>query len=182
MSYTSWSEKWGVPTWRDLLKYVLEGVAVSIAAYFLSSRSRKDLQSVVILGLTAALVFYILDMFAPLVVGSTRQGAGFGVGFGLVGGAKKKKHDSKKSEDDEHSETSEEESSGDSEEETEETFTDEEGYLSETHEAAVPEGFEAAEGFGGDNGFGLVGNEGFSGCSGKMSENFGGYPLNLNTE
>ena len=36
-------------------------------------------------GLVAAATFSLLDLFAPSVSGSARQGAGFGVGAGLVG-------------------------------------------------------------------------------------------------
>ena len=37
------------------------------------------------MGVTAAVVFLVLDMWAPAVSGSARQGAGFGVGANLVG-------------------------------------------------------------------------------------------------
>jgi len=73
-------------TWQAGLKYLLEGVAVSAVSFIVSGKSGRNLYDVLLIGLTATVVFFILDQFAPLVVGGARQGAGFGVGYGLVGG------------------------------------------------------------------------------------------------
>ena len=70
----------------DILKYILEGLAVSIAAFFISPKNRKDFKSIILIGFSAALIFFIIDKFAPKVSAGTRQGSGFGIGFGLVGG------------------------------------------------------------------------------------------------
>ena len=71
---------------QALIKYLLEGVAVSVAAFYLTSK-KQSLQEVFMLGLVAAATFLVLDQFAPLVGAGARHGSGFGIGFGLVGGA-----------------------------------------------------------------------------------------------
>ena len=38
------------------------------------------------IGAMAALTFLVLDLFAPNVAAGTRQGSGFGIGYGMVGG------------------------------------------------------------------------------------------------
>jgi hypothetical protein len=67
-----------------LVKYVLEGVAVAIAAFVLPGKTLKW-QEVAMIGLTAAATFAILDIYAPSVGSGARTGAGFGIGAGLVG-------------------------------------------------------------------------------------------------
>lgn len=71
---------------RFLAKYLLEGAAVAAAAYYIPRR-RVDLQEVLMIALTAAAIFAVLDYFAPAVAAGTRQGAGFGIGMQMVGGA-----------------------------------------------------------------------------------------------
>jgi hypothetical protein len=69
------------------LKYLLEGIVVAVAAFLIPDRNRQPkLEEVAMLGLTAAAVFAVLDMFAPsnVIAASARQGAGFGIGAGLV--------------------------------------------------------------------------------------------------
>jgi hypothetical protein len=66
------------------LKYLLEGLAVAAAAVFIPKKA-LPLDEIAILGLTAAAVFAILDVLAPSVGVTARQGAGFGLGANLVG-------------------------------------------------------------------------------------------------
>ena len=69
-----------------LLKYVVEGLAVAAAAWLITSKKNKmNGTELVLLGCTAGAVFAILDLLAPAVSAGTRQGAGFGLGAGLVG-------------------------------------------------------------------------------------------------
>ena len=68
-----------------LVKYLLEGLAVAVAAFYIPKR-KTDLQEVAMIGLTAAVAFLLLDQFAPSVAAGARQGSGFGVGRALVGG------------------------------------------------------------------------------------------------
>lgn len=69
---------------RSLVKYVLEGLAVAVAAWLIPS-NKIEYTDIIIIALTAAAVFAILDQFSPLVAVSARQGSGFALGFQQVG-------------------------------------------------------------------------------------------------
>ncbi len=77
---------------QNLLKYTLEGIAVSVAAFYLTSK-KQSIQEVLILGIIASATFLILDLFAPLVSAGARHGSGFGIGFGMVGGAEEEEEE-----------------------------------------------------------------------------------------
>ena len=70
---------------KRAIKYLVEGGAVAVAAYVLPKKKLNG-KEVMILGVTAAAVFAILDTFSPSVSMGARKGAGFGIGTGLVGG------------------------------------------------------------------------------------------------
>ena len=55
-----------------------------IVAIFIPKKS-LPLKEVVALGITAAVVFAILDLVSPSISFTARQGAGFGIGANLVG-------------------------------------------------------------------------------------------------
>lgn len=77
-----------VPTVPDLIKYLLEGLAVAVvSAVILPGRLPSNYQRVATIAATAALTFYVLDKLAPQVAAGARQGAGWGTGQQLVGGA-----------------------------------------------------------------------------------------------
>jgi hypothetical protein len=67
-----------------IIKYLVEGLAVAVAALLIPKKA-PHWKEVVLIGATAAAIFAVLDLFAPAVGQATRQGAGFGVGAGLVG-------------------------------------------------------------------------------------------------
>jgi ABC-type Co2+ transport system permease subunit len=67
-----------------IVKYLVEGLVVGIVASILPDKP-LSMDKVVLLGLTAAAMFSILDLVAPSIGASTRQGAGLGLGFNLVG-------------------------------------------------------------------------------------------------
>ena len=72
-----------------LVKYLIEGLMVAVAAFYIPRRGKsgKSLLSIeesVLIGLTAAATFALLDTFSPSVGNTVRQGAGFGIGAGLV--------------------------------------------------------------------------------------------------
>ena len=67
-----------------VVKYLLEGLSVAFAAYWLSSK-KTDLSEVCMIGVTAATTFLLLDMFAPAIGSSSRTGAGVGIGLQRVG-------------------------------------------------------------------------------------------------
>lgn len=68
---------------RRVLKYLFEGLAVGLASMYLIKGAK--LESAVMVGITAAAVFALLDMMAPGVSSGTRFGSGIGMGMGLVG-------------------------------------------------------------------------------------------------
>jgi hypothetical protein len=65
-------------------KYALEGIVVAIAMFFMSDFT-PQIEQLLIVGLTAACTFSLLDFFAPSIGSSARTGAGFGLGANLVG-------------------------------------------------------------------------------------------------
>jgi len=69
---------------KRAIKYIVEGIMVAIAAYSIP-KHRLNLEEVVIIGLTAAATFSVLDVFIPSMATSARGGAGFGIGANLVG-------------------------------------------------------------------------------------------------
>lgn len=72
----------------NIVTYLLEGVAVTIAIYLIALNAKTQLQvkELITLALTVGVTFMILDLFAPAVSQGARQGAGFGLGFKQVGG------------------------------------------------------------------------------------------------
>jgi len=67
-----------------LVKYLLEGLAVAVAAYVIPGKTMR-FSEVAMIALTATATFAILDIYAPSVGASARTGAGFGIGANLVG-------------------------------------------------------------------------------------------------
>ena len=67
-----------------LIKYLLEGLAVAVAAYVIPGKTMRP-SEVGMIALTATATFAILDIYAPSVGSSARTGAGFGIGAGMVG-------------------------------------------------------------------------------------------------
>ncbi len=66
------------------IKYLLEGIAVAVAAYFIP-RKKVNITEIIFIALSAAATFALLDIFAPKVGSSARTGAGFGIGANVVG-------------------------------------------------------------------------------------------------
>ena len=69
---------------KRIIKYLVEGLMVAIAAYAIPNRS-LNIEEIVLIALTAAATFSILDTYIPSMGVSARSGAGLGVGFNLVG-------------------------------------------------------------------------------------------------
>lgn len=69
---------------KRAIKYVIEGGAVA-AALYLIGKNKLSVEEIVLVALTAAAVFAILDMFSPSISYAARQGAGFGLGANMVG-------------------------------------------------------------------------------------------------
>ncbi len=66
-----------------ILKYSIEGFVVSVVAFMLPGRT-MDLYQVIIIGLTAAAMFSLLDLFSPSIASAARFGVGAGAGFNMV--------------------------------------------------------------------------------------------------
>jgi len=66
-----------------VLKYLVEGIGVSIAAYYISKK-KVNISDIVGIGITAASIFSILDLVSPAVYAGARFGAGFGIGNSVV--------------------------------------------------------------------------------------------------
>jgi len=66
------------------VKYFLEGLAVALAIFIIPQK-KLDLEEILSIGIIAAVVFALLDLLAPSIGLSARQGAGFGLGANIVG-------------------------------------------------------------------------------------------------
>ena len=66
------------------IKYLLEGIAVAVAAYFIPIK-KVEITEIIFIALSAAATFAVLDIFAPKVGDGARKGAGFGIGANVVG-------------------------------------------------------------------------------------------------
>jgi ABC-type Co2+ transport system permease subunit len=69
---------------KRVIKYLVEGLMVAIAAYAIPKRS-LNIEEIVLLALTAAATFSILDTYVPSIGVTTRAGAGAGIGLNMVG-------------------------------------------------------------------------------------------------
>jgi ABC-type Co2+ transport system permease subunit len=69
---------------KRAIKYLVECIMVAIAAFAIPKK-RLDIEEIVVIALTAAATFSILDVFVPSMASSARGGAGFGIGANLVG-------------------------------------------------------------------------------------------------
>lgn len=70
---------------KRLVKYVVLGLVISVVAT-ISPRKPLSLEEITFIALSGACVFAILDTFAPSIGKAARNGVGFGVGTGLIGG------------------------------------------------------------------------------------------------
>lgn len=69
---------------KRAVKYLIEGAVVAVVAFFIPEKQMK-IEHILVLALTAAATFAILDMWAPAIGVASRTGAGFGIGANLVG-------------------------------------------------------------------------------------------------
>ena len=68
---------------KRIIKYLVEGLMVAIAAYAIPKRS-LNIEEIILIALTAAATFSILDTYIPSMGSTARSGAGFGIGANLV--------------------------------------------------------------------------------------------------
>ena len=69
---------------RRAIKYLVEGLMVALAAFAIPHKQLK-IDEILLIALTAAATFSILDTYIPSMGSSARTGAGFGIGANLVG-------------------------------------------------------------------------------------------------
>jgi ABC-type Co2+ transport system permease subunit len=69
---------------KRIIKYLVEGLMVAIAAYAIPKRS-LNIEEIILIALTAAATFSILDTYIPSMGASARTGTGLGIGFNLAG-------------------------------------------------------------------------------------------------
>jgi Na+/serine symporter len=69
---------------KRIVKYLIEGIIVAIVAYSIP-KHRLNLEEVVVIALSAAATFSILDVFMGGVSNKARDGLGYGIGLKLAG-------------------------------------------------------------------------------------------------
>jgi ABC-type Co2+ transport system permease subunit len=69
---------------KRVIKYLIEGLMVAIAAFAIPKRS-LNLEEIALIALTAAATFAILDTYIPSMGVTARSGAGFAIGANFVG-------------------------------------------------------------------------------------------------
>jgi len=69
---------------QRIMKYIIEGLVVGLVAYLLPSKSLAR-EELVLLAVTAASIFALLDVMAPAISSTVRSGVGYGIGFQLAG-------------------------------------------------------------------------------------------------
>lgn len=70
---------------KRAIKYIIEGIIVALAAYVIPKKS-LNVEEVIVIALTAAATFSVLDVFIPSMGVMSRNSAAAGIGMGLVGG------------------------------------------------------------------------------------------------
>ncbi len=68
---------------KRIIKYLVEGLMVALAAFAIPKRS-LNIEEIILIALTAAATFSILDTYIPSMGVTARSGAGFGIGANLV--------------------------------------------------------------------------------------------------
>jgi hypothetical protein len=68
---------------KRTIKYLIEGLMVSIAAFAIPKRS-LNFEEIIALALTSAATFAILDTYIPSMSVPVKQSAAMGIGFNLV--------------------------------------------------------------------------------------------------
>ena len=66
------------------IKYFLEGLAVALATFIIPMK-KLNMEEILAIAIVAAVTFALLDLLAPSIGLTARQGAGFGLGANLVG-------------------------------------------------------------------------------------------------
>ena len=65
-----------------ILKYLVEGIAVGLVCYFVA---QLNTDQIIIIAVSAAAIFAILDMYSPVISNGVRIGAGVSVASHFIG-------------------------------------------------------------------------------------------------
>ena len=65
---------------KRIIKYLVEGLIVAIVAFVIPKRS-LNVEEIILIALTAAATFSILDTYLPSVGVATKNGLGLGIGL-----------------------------------------------------------------------------------------------------
>lgn len=66
------------------MRYIIEALAITIAAYYLPRRTMQW-EAIAVIAATGAAALALLDTWAPTVAEGARKGSGFGIGMQYVG-------------------------------------------------------------------------------------------------
>lgn len=66
-----------------IVKYLVEGIVVGMVAMILPKKP-LSMEEALLIALVAAAVFSLLDLVAPAIAGSARQGVGLGMGLNII--------------------------------------------------------------------------------------------------
>jgi len=70
-------------TINNLFKYLIQGLAVAIAAYVIPNR-KTSMHEIAVISIVSGLTFLLLDTFTDDIAKYVRLGTGVGIGLGLV--------------------------------------------------------------------------------------------------
>lgn len=65
-----------------ILKYLIEGISVGLVCYFVS---KLNFDQIIIISVSAASIFAILDMYSPVISNGARIGTGLTVATHFIG-------------------------------------------------------------------------------------------------
>jgi hypothetical protein len=63
-----------------IIKYLVEGLAVAVAAYYIPRR-KMALPEIAAIGVSAAAIFAVLDILGPKLADPVKTGMGLGIGI-----------------------------------------------------------------------------------------------------
>lgn len=82
-SSSTFQEIYSRVTIDNFVKYIVQGIAVALAAYAIPNR-KTNIREVAVVAIVAALTFFTLDIFTDDTSKAVKYGAGLGIGWNLV--------------------------------------------------------------------------------------------------
>lgn len=75
----------GMPSPTNLLKYLLQGLAIALAAHYIPKKGKLNMKELAMLAGMSAATMMVLDLLAPKILDGFNLGTGFGIGMKQVG-------------------------------------------------------------------------------------------------